>query len=54
MKYIVKLNYESFSFDDSGSAITFAEIAKRNYKKRKPEAENIDVTIYIEDDEKEE
>jgi hypothetical protein len=49
MKFVVKLDYHKFEFDDADCAITFAGIAKKNYIK--DDDEDIKVTIFIEKEE---
>lgn len=48
MKFVVKLDYHKFEFDDADCAITFAGIAKKNYIK---DDDDIKVTISIEKEE---
>lgn len=48
MKYIVKLEFFKFAFDDMISAGKFAEIAKQNFIKDKED--DIEVTIYLKEE----
>lgn len=52
MKYIVKLEYFRFVFDDAVSACTFAEIAKKNYTTDKNK-DDFEVSIYLIEENKE-
>lgn len=51
MKYIVNLQYQRFAFEDSVSACTFAEIAKKNHISG--DKEKFEVSIDIEEENKE-
>ena len=47
MKYIVKLDYKSFEFDDFEEAGIFASTAKKHFKSYRDYDSSLDVTIEI-------
>lgn len=55
MKYIVKLNYETFEFDNFEDAGIFATSARKHWKNHHDYADTLDVSIEVlgEDESKE-